>query len=329
MKREHHREYERFLWIEAEIRRGRYPNTRTIAEHFEVSRKTVQRTIEFMRDRFQAPLDYSAAHRGWYYTEPTFVLPAEILTEGDIVAILMAERLARQYAGSILGAQVGRALSKVAGALTETVSVDLSELSAAWSFEALPTIEVDETMFHELVRATREHLSVEMTYFTAMTGETGTRRVDPLHVRNHQGDWYLVAFDHKRKEVRIFLLGRIRELTVLDTKFTPRKGFDLAAFLESSFQMFVGSEPIDVVLEFDAYQARWIRERRLPHDSAWIEELDDGGVRLSMRVLSIEAVRRYILQYGSHVRVVAPQALCDEIRTEAERMAAMYVAPAR
>lgn len=321
MRREHHRIYERFLWIDTEIRRHAFPNARTIAEHFEISPKTAQRSIDFMRDRFELPLEYSAEKRGWFYSEPAFALPAEMLTEGDIVAILMAERLAREYAGSPLGAQIERALSKVAGVLTDTVSVQLSELAAAYSFEALPTIDVDERTFHELARATRDRRSVEMTYFTASRGETSSRRVDPLHIRNHQGNWYLIAFDHRRRDERVFLMGRIRDLRVLDDVFDVRDGFDLDEFLHSAFQMFVGKEPVDVVLEFDEYQARWIRERRLPHESARLEELAGGSVRLSLRVLSLEAVRRYVLQYGSHVRVIAPDALRVEIRDEASKAA--------
>ena len=79
MRREHHRIYERFLWIDTEIRRNAYPNSRTIADHFEISPKTAQRSIDFMRDRFELPLEYSAENRGWYYSEHAFALPAEML----------------------------------------------------------------------------------------------------------------------------------------------------------------------------------------------------------------------------------------------------------
>src|SRR5437870_2016202 len=92
--REHLRHLERIFWIDHEIRANHYPNTQKIAKHFEVSPKTAQRTIDFMRDRLRLPIDYSADHRGWYYTEPTYALPAIELTEGDLVAILLAERLA-------------------------------------------------------------------------------------------------------------------------------------------------------------------------------------------------------------------------------------------
>ena len=94
--REHQRHLLRVFWIDQQLRSHRFPNTRTIAAHFEISDKTAQRTIDFMRDQLRLPLAYVARHRGWYYTEPPFALPAIALTEGDLVAILLAEKLSRQ-----------------------------------------------------------------------------------------------------------------------------------------------------------------------------------------------------------------------------------------
>jgi len=318
MPRQHHRTTERLRWIDAQIRAGGYPSTRTIAERFEITRKTAQRDIDFMRDRMGAPIEYSHERRGFFYSEAFSGLPAVVVTEGELVAILMAERLAREYAGTPLADEIHQAMAKVASALTEAVSIDFSILPASWSVESLPTIEVEKSTFRDLTRAIHEQRVVEMVYYTATRGETTTRRVEPLHLRNYQGDWYLVAYDFARSEVRVFLVGRVRDLQVTETPCEARAEVDVAKFLDSSFQMFVGSDPVDVVLEFDEHQARWIRERRLPHESATTEELDGGRLRLSMRVLSIEAVRRYVLQYGSRVTVVAPETLRAEIRREAE-----------
>jgi predicted DNA-binding transcriptional regulator YafY len=48
--------YERFLWFHNQVKAEKYPNSRTLAEKSELSRKTAQRDIEFMRDRLGAPL---------------------------------------------------------------------------------------------------------------------------------------------------------------------------------------------------------------------------------------------------------------------------------
>jgi hypothetical protein len=65
-KREHPREFERALWIDREVRAGRFPNARKVAARFEVSERTAQRAFDLMRDRMFAPLEYSAEHRGFF-----------------------------------------------------------------------------------------------------------------------------------------------------------------------------------------------------------------------------------------------------------------------
>ena len=67
--------YERFLWFHDQVKAKAHPNSKKLAEKFEVSRKTAQRDIEFMRDRLGAPLVYSPLERGYEYEEKTYTLP--------------------------------------------------------------------------------------------------------------------------------------------------------------------------------------------------------------------------------------------------------------
>lgn len=315
---------ERVFWVDQQIRADRYPNARVIAEHFEVSTKTAQRTLEFMRDRLRLPLAYSAERRGWHYTEQTHGLAAIELTEGDLIALLLAERLAREYRGTAIGLQVQQAFAKVLSAMTETVSIDLASLLEAYSFEANATAELDPQVFQRLGRAAIERRRIVMIYFTAGRGELSERHVDPLHLRNYLGEWYLVAFDHLRGEVRDFHTGRIRELTVLDEEFDWPCGFDLAAYLSSGFGMMRGREPFQVEIAFDTYQARWIRERHVFHPTEEREEQPDGGLRLRMRVTALDSVKRFVMQYGSHARVIQPEELRQAVRDEVEAMRHHY-----
>ena len=71
---------ERLANIMAEIQAGMYPNTKTLAEKLEVSKKTVERDIEFLRDRLRLPIGYDARRWGFFYThtmgpaQPAFIL---------------------------------------------------------------------------------------------------------------------------------------------------------------------------------------------------------------------------------------------------------------
>jgi predicted DNA-binding transcriptional regulator YafY len=55
--------YERFVWFDNQVRAKKGPNTTTLAEQFEISTKTAQRDIDFMRDRLNCPLQYDPGEK--------------------------------------------------------------------------------------------------------------------------------------------------------------------------------------------------------------------------------------------------------------------------
>lgn len=323
--REHLRSLPRSIWVEKQIRAGKYPNTRTIAKHFEISTRTAQRLIEFMRDQLGKKIKYSPEHRGWFLEEPSYGLSLVDLTEGELVTILLAEKLIRQHRGTGLGAQVEHAFAKILASLTETVSVDFDALTEAYSFDASAVSELDPSLFACLGRAAIERRVIEMTYYTATRGEITRRRAHPLHLRNYQGEWYLIAWDHLRKAPRDFHAGRIRELTVLEDHFEWPEEFVLDDYLKSGFGMIRGREPVQVEILFDEYQARWIRERGKFHVTEEREDMPDGRLKLRMQVTALDGVKRFVLQYGAHVEVIAPEELRDAIREEALEVHQRYL----
>ena len=88
--------------------------------------------------------------------------------------------------------------------------------------------------------------------------------------------------------------------------------------------MMRGREPFQVEIAFDEYQSRWIRERRSFHPTEEREELLDGGLLLRMRVTALDSVKRFVMQYGAHARVLAPEELRKAVSEEIEQMRAIY-----
>ncbi|MGD9976044.1 MAG: hypothetical protein AB7S77_23540, partial [Desulfatirhabdiaceae bacterium] len=84
---------ERLKWFDHQIRCNRYPNASTLSDRFEISSKTAQRTITFMRDRYDAPMEYHACRRGYYYTDNSFIFPNLVATQDEILAVLIAGNL--------------------------------------------------------------------------------------------------------------------------------------------------------------------------------------------------------------------------------------------
>lgn len=72
----------RMMKLHEWLTENRYPNCRQMAEEFEVSAKTVQRDVNFMRDRMGLPIEYDKARFGFRYTRVVSGLPAIGMTAG-------------------------------------------------------------------------------------------------------------------------------------------------------------------------------------------------------------------------------------------------------
>lgn len=169
---------QRLLWIDKQIRENKYPNTSQIAEKFEITPKTAQRDLDFLRDTMKLPLCYSAKNRGWYYTEPVaYSLSLINIFEGELVALLLAEKLAKQYRGLAIEKKLQKAFNKILLAATDVISIDLVALSDAYSFEANLAPELNYETLEILEQAIRESKSLKMVYFTAQSGSVSSRQL--------------------------------------------------------------------------------------------------------------------------------------------------------
>src|SRR5579884_584540 len=90
---------ERLYWLDAQIRAERYPNADRVAAHFEVSRRTGFADRTYLLDRLGAPLKTDKRKGGWYYTDPTFVLPFLALSEPEAAVLRRSLLAAQEYLG--------------------------------------------------------------------------------------------------------------------------------------------------------------------------------------------------------------------------------------
>jgi len=314
---------ERIIRIDQEIRADTYPTAASLAAMSEVSKRTIYLDREFMINRMGAPLSTDPDTAGWYYTDPTWVLPAIVISEGELLAFFLGRAVAQQYLGTPFEKPLRSALSKIARYLPDHVHVDLAEAARHYTISAGGTVNVNPQLVLALERAIRERRQVWMVYYTASRGERGERVINPYHFYNVRGDWYLLAYDHRRQNIRNFHLGRIEEWRVLDQHFEADAGFSVEEFLSQGFLTEWG-EIADVAIRFDEYQARYIRERRW-HATQETEELPDGGLILRLRSGGLDEIKRWVMSYGAHAEALEPPELRRAVAGEVGKLAEMYL----
>jgi predicted DNA-binding transcriptional regulator YafY len=282
--------------------------------------------VATLRDSLGAPLQFNRARRGYEYTDPTFALPAVLLVEGELLAMLLAEQVSRHYLGTPLEQPLRAAIEKLSRYLPEGVAVNPEALGQAFHFTGGSSLEVPWTLMTDAVRAIRERRVLRIEYYTAARNEVNEREIEPHFLQNVRGDWLLVAWDRLRDADRMFMLARVREHAFTGERFERREALQPGRYNADVFLIEHGASTYPVAIRFSAHQARWIRERRW-HQSQRLEEQPDGSLILHLEVSGEGDLLRWVLGYGEHAEVLAPDWLRDRAATAARAMAAAYASP--
>jgi proteasome accessory factor B len=309
--------------IHGQLKAGDYPNCRKIAEALEVSSKTIQRDIDFMRDRLALPIAYDPLRVGFYYTQAVTSFPSIEVSEGEIAALYVAQKALAQYRGTPFERPLRSAFRKIADSLKERVSFSWSDMEEAISFHSAGASVADLELFETISQAVLRSMEVELEYRKLKSNRYEPRRVRPFHIACLENQWYLFAEDLERKQLRTFALPRMRKVQATNKRFRRPADFSITKVLSGSFGVFAGGKKYRIRLKFDAFAARLVSERSW-HESQQIREGADGSIVLQLELGGLEEIERWVLSWGSHVRALEPKQLVERVREEATRIARMY-----
>jgi proteasome accessory factor B len=313
----------RMMLVHAQLKSGDYPNCRKIASQLEVSTKTIQRDIDFMRDRLGLPIEYDPLRFGFYYTEPVTSFPNIEVSEGEITALFVAQKALAQYKGTPFEKPLRSAFRKITDGLKDRVSFSWSELDDVISFRSAGASVADLELFETISKAVLQTLEVEFDYRALTATDYEPRSARPYHIACLENQWYVFAEDTERKQLRTFALPRMRNVRLTTRKFRRPADFSLTEVLSGSFGVFEGGKKHRIRLEFDAFAARLVAERTW-HHSQKVRTLKDGAMILELSLGALEEIKRWVLGWGRHVRVVEPASLINAVREEAHAIERLY-----
>lgn len=310
---------ERMLHVHRAIQSGKYPNASQLAGELEVSTKSVHRDLDFMKDRMALPIEWDGSRNGYYYREDVHAFPSLQITEGELMALVVAEKALQQYRGTSFERPLLSAIQKMGQLLPDTISLSLTEIDQTISFRTRAEPIVNLEVFDVLAKATAARQQLELSYRKPGQPQAEARVIDPYHLANINGEWYLFAFDHLRKDIRTFVPARIQGVRRTGRTFSRAQRFSLERRLRDSFGVHSGGGEFDVVIRFSKSVADYIREKRW-HESQELRALKTGGVELRMKLSSLAEVERWVLSWAGNARVVRPPQLAESVRRAARRI---------
>ena len=318
------RPMQRIYEIHARIRSGDLPNCSTLAKAMEVDRKTIQRDITFMRDTMGLPLAYCDDLHGYRYDGDVSDFPVFEISTEELASLFFTRTALQGIRGTRLADALGTAFAKITRGMLGRIQFTWSDLDEAFSHKS---VQQDQSLikpFGQLAKAILDQSEIAFHYRKLAGERAEPRKVQPLHLGEVEGGWYLIAHDLDRNALRTYALPRMSRVRVLQTQFERPEDFNGAAYLNRSFGVWnvEGDETRHIVrLELRNYAARLAQERRW-HPTQEVTPLDDHGNKVEVRfeVGRLEEVLRWVLSFGSHAKVISPPELAKMVRKEVRAM---------
>jgi predicted DNA-binding transcriptional regulator YafY len=186
-----------------------------LADHFEVSVRTVERDISALQES-GVPIWAEAGRTGGYCLDKARTLPPVNLTAGEAVAMAVA---LRGLEGTPFQATAGTALRKLVAAMHGDDAAAARDLAARVLF--LGNAARTPPVPRQVAGAVEARRVLRIAYVDR-DGATTTREIEPLGYVGLAARWYLLAWCRRRDAVRAFRTDRITSVSVTAEVPSPR-----------------------------------------------------------------------------------------------------------
>jgi predicted DNA-binding transcriptional regulator YafY len=312
--------YERYLWFHQKLKKKTFPKLKDLMEKFEISKRQAAREIENMRLFFNAPVEYSNEEMGYYYSDDSFEFPSSMISEEEIISLLIAKRLSV----TIPDEKRKHQLQVFFDNLSNYFDLDIAELEKKISLKNIHYHRVGQDIFDSVLQSLKRNRKLKITYHSIFSKEISERIINPLHLILYMGNWHIIAYCEMKEGIRDFALSRIKKIEILeDANRENLKSLDIKENIAGSFGIFFQGDRKKVVLKFNERVADYVREQIwFPFQT--IEEAPAGGLLLTFYVTDYREIVREVLSFGADVEVLEPSLLREIIKEHILKLSAVY-----
>lgn len=324
------------LWriynIHSLLKNGGFVSSSTLCEAQQCKRKTIYRTIEWMRgDPLYAPICYDRFHKGYHYTEKGWSLPFLEMMPSEYSAIILALQISAQYGNTPIAQKLEAFFSKSLLGAGANVQAELADLEKLVSFHGQPEQRITPKAWQIVFDALMQHRLLYTDYqyweYEADTLSCISTTLEPVHLANVKGDWHLIAYDRNAADnvLRHYSLSRMLHMKT-GAHFESKLDFNPDIYFRDLVGKFVapaGHKLFPVTLRLRNHAAVTASEHRW-HPKQKLRRLTDGSVELSLPMPSLREACGFCLSWGADAEVIGPPELRKCLRKAAKELHALY-----
>jgi len=321
--------WRRLQTIHHEIKEGRHPNTRSLAEQLQVSSKTVQRDIDYLRDELEAPIEFSREENGYAYSRDDYVLPFLPVDGQDLFSIGVAAQVLALLGGTPLARTLRSCYERLARLMPPAVRLRPEIVREQLTLRATAFRPVREEIWQAVSEALQKGIALSIRYRHPGEGPGDPRVIRPYAFVLAGRDWMVLAEDAAQAQIKNFYLARVDGAKLTGERYAIPRDFDASEFFRNTFGLFVGKgRPFRFRVRFSPEISDEVREM-VWHPDQRIETDSTGAAILELPAESVREARRFILAYGRQAAALSPPELVEDLRQEARALSALYGDAAR
>lgn len=291
-------------------------SAKELAEHFEVSQRTIYRDIEVINQAGIPIVSYMGAEGGFGIME-NYKISKNFLDENEINSILTALRnLNTVINNSKISYTMGKLESMLSKKDFESNFMNKSPINIDYS--SWSSNNTDKDKLKTLSKAIDEKRIINFDYINTKGGYAH-RIVEPLSLTLKDFAWYLHGYCHIKEDYRIFKVKRMHKVNLTPDLFM-REALPIEV-LNYHEEWYKDKPVMNIILKFTPK----VKTRVVDYfNEEQIQFNDDGTTNVSFTFPEDDWLFELILGFGSQVEVIEPPHLRRLIRQKAVEMVNIY-----
>jgi predicted DNA-binding transcriptional regulator YafY len=227
------------------------------------------------------------------------------LSSGELFGLVALRSFGASLGGAI-GHSIDDLTDKLLGSTREAVRASVDAPSpVAFRLSEIRLDESGERAFGTFSAAERSSRSVSFVY-QDKEGKNSKRTADPYGFIVNNGRIYCVAYDHDRRDKRVFAIDNVTGAELTARTFVKPADFDVEAFAATSISgVMHGEGTATVRVRFAARVSKAAVAARIVAERA-LERFEDGSVEIEYRVADADELLRWVLGWGAQAEVTGP-----------------------
>lgn len=280
-----------------------------IADRFSISLRTVYRDIKAL-EASGVPVGGEAGIG--YSIMEGYRLPPVMFTKEEAMAFLTAEKMVSKLTDTSSAKHYKDAMLKIKAVLRYSEKDLLEEMDAHIEVVEnpyLPSRENNPGHLQTILNAIAQKEILDIGYFANHSQQYSNRNIEPVGIFFMTGNWYVIAYCHRRKDYRHFRTDRIRYINPTQQYFKQQHP-SLQTFLA---KMNEEQQMHTIVIRVQKEVLKYFGEQKYYNGFVAEKEMN-GLMEMTFLTASLTGFVKFYLMFAEYADIISPVSVKEMLK---------------